>query len=381
MASPVDSRRAALLESVGGATDLDRRTVYEMLVATGGYDASLSTFAKDIDCLGIGARFRDGRRNNKGRPPDESTVKLREWLVENMKLVNESEGAVGVRRVYYILLGEAEAWFGPGVFEKGEGNYAKVSSELARLRRGGIVPYDWIVESGRSAALNDVHEWGVAEFVKSRLDPWVGMIERDPWRETTERCEIWFEKDTISHVFAPVCAASNVPMVSCHGMSSITLLRDAAVRIAEQNRQGRTVTVYYFGDLDKSGLDIANNVRVDLANHADRELDWNFVHLGIHPQQVERHGFLTHPRKKAANERRTPRWAPPGWDAETVCELDAASPELLRQWAETAIRNHLTEEMIKRNDDIEREWKEAGAVVIGEIRRRCSDIVTAYEIE
>ena len=262
MASRIDSRKAALVELADGASDLDRRAVYDILVGNGSYDASYSTFAKEIECLGISACFRDGRRNN-GRPPDESTVKLREWLVGNMKRIHEGEGAVSVRRVYYILLGEAEAWFGPGLFEKGEGNYAKVSSELARLRRERVVPYDWIVESGRGAVLSDFYEWGVPQLIERRLDPWVGEIERDPWRETSERCELWFEKDTISHVFAPVCKTNGVPMVSCHGMSSITLLHDAADRIAQQNRQGRSVTVYYFGDLDKSGLDSLSGAYVN----------------------------------------------------------------------------------------------------------------------
>ena len=316
----------------------------------------------------------------RGRPAHQSTLLLEKWLVKNMARIHDSEGPVSVRRVYYLILGEADSWFGKGVFGKSECNYEKIGKMLSKLRRDRTVPYEWIVESSRQADLNEITEIDVSSEVRWRLEEGTPHIKRDPWRGISERCEIWFEKDTVSHVFAPICRYKGVAMVSCHGMNSITLLRDAAKRIVEHNNAESRVTVYYFGDLDKSGLDIANNIRADMGEHADSALDWHFEHLGIHPEQVEEHGFLTHPRKKSSNERNRPIWAPPGWDGETVCELDAASPSLLREWAENAIGEHLTNAALANSRDIESKWIDEANEVVEDIRQRCADMIVRYGV-
>ena len=368
-----------LRRHVDGGLDLDRNKVYAA-IGPDGYDASYQTFVNDIKRLDISGRFRDARQDSKGRPRQESTKRLREWLIQRMPGVHDGEGAVSVRRVYYLILGEADAWFGKGVFGKSEDNYKMVGKMLSELRRERMVPYEWIAESSRHAELFRLTEIDVSSEVTWRLEEGAADIRRNPWRGISERCEIWFEKDTVSHVFSPICGYNHVPMVSCHGMNSITLLRDTAKRIMEHNKVGRRVTIYYFGDLDKSGLDIPRNIERDMGEHADCPLDWTFEHLGIRPEQVEKHGFLTHPRKKSKNEKNAPIWAPEGWDGETVCELDAASPSLLRGWVEEAIRKHLTVDALEKNTKIESEWKDEAKEVVDEIRQRCGDIMERYGV-
>ena len=373
-------RKDIVLRHVEGV-DLNYQDAYAS-AANDGYDPSIQTFRKDVADLGLRDLFRDGRKDGLGRPLLKSTIFVREWLLGNMRRIYESEGAVNVRHVYYVVMNAATGFFLKGEFEKGNSTSERVGKALAGLRREGLVPYEWIVDKGRRAELNTIVEINVADAIKWRLNGDAPHIQRDPWTGNPERCEIWFEKDGLSHIFAEACVPKGVPLVSCHGMTSITLLRDAAKRIEYHNKKGRHVTIYYFGDLDKSGLDIVNNVDNDLANHADAEkLDWNFVHLGIHPAQVEEHGFLTHPRRKSEGEKKTPLWAPDGWDPETVCELDAASPSLLRSWAEDAIGNHLTEAALKENSKIEEKWRKEAVGVIDQIRSCCGDIIKRYGVD
>ena len=372
-------RTEILLRHVEGV-ELSYNDIYA-IVANDGYEPGIQTFRKDIAELDMRHMFLDSRQFNKGAPPLESTRLLRPWLIEHMEIIYKSEGAVSVRRVYYVVLGIAETTFGPGVFGKSETNSNKVGEILGDLRRGRIVPYEWIVESGRAAELNTILEWNAADCIGLTLTDKIYNISRDPWQDTKDCCEIWYEKDTVSHIFQSAANAPGVPMVSCHGMPSITLRRDAAKRIEAQNKKGRHVTIYYYGDLDKSGLDIANTVRNDLESHADAKLDWSFIHKGIHPWQVEQHGLMTHPRKRRDTENPGFRWAPDGWDHDTVCELDAADPSLLRGWTEADIGNHLTEADIAKNKKIEAEWHEEATQVTQDIRLRCTDIRQNYNVD
>ena len=152
-------------------------------------------------------------------------------------------------------------------------------------------------------------------------------------------------------------------------MVSVTLLRDAAVRIAGENEKGHAPVIYYFGDLDKTGLVIAGNVRDGIREHADSRLSYEFEHVGITPEIVAEHGLQTHPTKK--DKRGETTWAPPGWDESVVCEVDAAPAALVREWAEGRIKRHMPKEVLAANKRIEADWR----VEAERVRDRVQELV------
>src|SRR5689334_2716879 len=86
-----------------------------------------------------------------------------------------------------------------GIIEKTEGGYAKVQTDLAEMRRDGMLPYGWLADSTRwqrkPVTFGGIHEalQDTARFYRKAL-----------WRNASSYVEVWLEKDALAGVIQPV---------------------------------------------------------------------------------------------------------------------------------------------------------------------------------
>jgi hypothetical protein len=169
-----------------------------------------------------------------------------------------------------------------------------VSDALTNLREAGLVPWEWIVDEGRTLV-----EWGyaasIAEHVRvlanqARLDAWAGAPP--PLLITESRSLAGVLRETVAEYLCPIVATA--------GQSSGSLL---AVEIAPLLREDPARQVIYLGDYDFQGDDIEAATRRRLEKHVGQQLDWG--RLALTAQQVQQFGLT--PIEKTDHRFRPPR--------------------------------------------------------------------------
>ncbi|MBR0714045.1 hypothetical protein [Bradyrhizobium liaoningense] len=116
---------------------------------------------------------------------------------------------------------------------------------LKEAREEGSIPWDWIVDETRE--LEQVSTWDdPAAFVRCVARSY----RRDFWIQQPQRVEVWSEKGTVRGVLQPVLDEYGVGFRVMHGFGSATIIND----VAQQDDDGRPLTILYIGDYDPSGL-------------------------------------------------------------------------------------------------------------------------------
>ena len=155
------------------------------------------------------------------------------------------------------------------------------------------------------------------------------LYRREIWPDLGVRVEIWSEKETLTGVLLEETWAYDVPLMATRGYPSLTYLWAAGAEI----EAARVPTfVYYFGDLDPSGVDIPSKVESGLRTYApDSEI--YFTRLAVLPSQVAQYGLQTRPTKRTDSRAK-------GFTGDSV-EVEALPPYILRQICRDAIEQHI----------------------------------------
>jgi hypothetical protein len=85
---------------------------------------------------------------------------------------------------------------------------------------------------------------------------------QDLWVRSDVYVEVWCEKDALARVLMPVTREYDVPLMVARGFSSETFAQSAAETMVET---GKPCYVYYVGDFDPSGWQIARTLEDDCA--------------------------------------------------------------------------------------------------------------------
>ncbi len=211
-----------------------------------------------------------------------------------------------------------------GIVDKSEAGYAKVQTDLALLRRGGAMPYDWLADNTRWQRKPRTHG-SVAEALRDTAR----LYRKSLWTSADCYVEVWLEKDALSGVIYPTTSLYDVPLMVARGYASLSFLHSAAEYIAELDVPA---FIYHLGDYDPSGLDAGRKIEEtlrELAPHAEI----HFQRLAVTPEQITAWNLPSRPTKTSDSRAR-------GFGPISV-ELDAIEPDQLRRLVEEAIEQHL----------------------------------------
>ena len=156
------------------------------------------------------------------------------------------------------------------------------------------------------------------------------------WGSQSAYVEVWSEKDAIAGVLYEITSQWDVPLMVTRGYPSVTYLYGAAEAIADQ---GKPVFIYYLGDHDPSGVDIARFVEKEL-RHLAPGADITFEKIAVNTTQITELGLLTRPTKKT--DSRSKNFA-----GQSV-EVDAIPAPLLRQLVADHIQQHVDQGALDR---------------------------------
>jgi len=270
----------------------------------------------------------------RGLRPDTAAL-----YVAILRAFDSSGFPMTVRQMFYALTVA-------GAVEKTEAGYSRVGYHLLRLRRWGLIPYDWIADNTRWMRKPDSYDDLAACLENTRK-----TYRRALWRDQGVYVEVWCEKDALAGVISDVTEEWDVPLMVSRGFASETFLYSAAEAI---KAAGRPAFVYFFGDHDPSGRAIVETVERRL-----REFGavFHFEQVAVLPWQVKAWGLPTRPTKRTDSRAK-------GWEGESV-ELDAIPAERLRELVRERIVSHIDAQVWERTRRIEAQERESFAAWLG----------------
>jgi Protein of unknown function C-terminus (DUF2399) len=246
-----------------------------------------------------------------------------------------AEHPATVRQVFYRLVTT-------GAIAKTEAEYkSTVVRLLTAMRREGRVPYHWIADNTRWMRKSQSYN-----SLEDALYRTAQTYRRAVWAGQPAYVEVWLEKDALAGVLLEVTDAWDVPLMVTRGYPSLTFLHSAAEQIADA---GKPAFLYYFGDYDPSGVDIARKVEVDLRTLAPTA-DLSFERIAVTPAQISAWGLPTRPTKRTDARAKH-------FEGESV-EVDAIPPDQLRALTTAAIVQHVDDhavDLLRTAEQSERE--------------------------
>ena len=156
------------------------------------------------------------------------------------------------RQLFYGLIGR-------GVIDKTESNYSRITENLNRARRSGLVSWDAIRDDG--ARFAEPHQYeSVAHFWRSVESSAAGFrLQRQA--EQAQHIEVWCEAAGMVPQLQKVARPYGVGVATSGGFDSTTSKYLSAQRFLA--RDVPTV-VLHVGDLDPSGCSIVDSVAEDV---------------------------------------------------------------------------------------------------------------------
>jgi hypothetical protein len=290
--------------------------------------------ASDIRKLGKMFAARDGVNGSsptKSRRGRDSIGRLKADLYE----IIERDRPMTCRQIFYRAVAAR-------LIDKTEAEYkTTICRLLAVMRRDGTLPFDWIADNTRWMRKPRTHS-GLA----SMLDHSARTYRRAIWDEQDSYVEIWLEKDALAGVLYDITGKWDVPLMVTRGYPSLSFIHSAAEVISAEQKP---TYLYYFGDLDPSGVNIPQKVEEGIREMAP-DVDLHFERVAVNRDQVEEMGLPTRPTKKTDSRSKN-------FDGESV-EVDAIEPDELRRLCEECIVQHVDQDVYDRMKTVEEAERE-----------------------
>lgn len=275
-----------------------------------------------------------------GRRSTKAEMQQRYALLK--EIVDES-APTGIRFVFYraVSLGI------PGI-TKDDNGYEKVQRALVAMREEGMIDFSAIVDNTRFMRKPSTYpsaSWAMRDLAL--------RYRRDYWFARDEAVEVWVESESAAGVLMPVTRLWDIPLYPVKGQSSNSFVYSAAESLAERDAH---TTIYYFGDYDPAGLEIASVLQHKLAKYSKRT-DFDFVRLGVTPEQAQGMGRVGRTPKKTT-------WS--CWDSgvpEVIpfhglsYEVESIDAPVLRDLLYGAIAAHIDPEDYAEHEEIEEQEK------------------------
>jgi hypothetical protein len=239
-----------------------------------------------------------------------------------------------VRGVFYRVMSA-------GAVEKSEKAYAAVQREVLKLRRSGILPYEWIADGTRWQVKQP--SW---ETAQDALDAAASSYRRALWHNQHVYVEVWSEKDAIASIVSPTTDKWDVPLMIARGFASESFLWSTANTIRRHDEDGKEIVIYQLGDHDPSGVAAWEHVQTRLSEFAP-DAYIHFERLAVTEDQITRYDLPTRPTKTTDSRAKN-------FIGESV-EVDAIPTSTLRELVENAILSWIDPEQLRNTKIIEAE--------------------------
>jgi hypothetical protein len=231
-------------------------------------------------------------------------------------------------------------------------HYRQTARIVLKLRRAGLLPYTWIVDSTRRRIKPS--SWsGLRDFAEDAAFSY----RKNLWSRQTNYIEFFCEKDAMAGIIEPVTGEFDVHLNVIRGHVSETFVWNIA---EEWKKIEKPILVYYLGDHDPAGLEIEASLRSKLASFTQKQFAWE--RLAITVVDFADESLLGFPVKKSGSWREYLTQ-----HGDRCVEVDALPPSDIRERIKRAVVSHIDTvewEALQQTEKLEREtWRELTASV------------------
>jgi hypothetical protein len=262
-------------------------------------------------------------------------------LLDIRKFVEENR-PVTVRQVYYHFVSTQD------LKSKVE-SYNLIIRLLTKARLCGFIKFiDWIVDDTRRP--DKTPNWS---NINEILDHAIKQYRSDWQKDQPNYVEVWLEKRTLRRVFLPITDSYDLNLCVGGGYQSTDMVDNAAERMRERARRGQTLVILYFGDLNPSGKDMPRDIQDRLATLG---VNVQMKEVALTKEDVEKYELPRNPTK--SQDSRNKRFKEK-YKIDYSVELDALSPQILRDKIDVTIRNELDLEKLRFCQELDKKekWK------------------------
>jgi hypothetical protein len=241
------------------------------------------------------------------------------------------------RQLYYQMVNA-------GAIPKTEAAYQGVVLRLCgRMRETGELPWSWITDSTRWMR-KPLSFSSLSEALENTKEAY----RRALWDDQAVYVEIWTEKEALASIFFQVTAEWDVPLMVVKGFTSKAFAHSAAEAI---DARGKPAFLYYFGDLDPSGLWVWKDVQAKIRRYAPKA-DVTFERVAVTQQQIADYKLPTRPTKRKGNSHAK------NFSGNSV-EVDALEPVILQDLIRNCIERHIDKRQLAITEAAEASEREA----------------------
>jgi len=280
----------------------------------------------------------------RGRPRGAlgaTAVGIRDGVAE----LTGSYDRMTVRQVFYAL--EVR-----GIVEKTEKGYGQVQTQVLKMRREGLLDWDFITDGTRWQ--RKPASWDTGEDFLRQM---AHTYRRDLWQDQDVRVEIWLEKDALADIVSDVTSKWDVPLMVSRGQSSATFLYNAAKQAERAWQLAEATTfVYAMYDHDAGGQRASRTVERELPAYAP-DTPIVFEQIAVTEAQIRDWDLPTRPAK--TSDPQAAKFGP------VAVELDAINPDRLVDLVDSVIRRHVDDHAWRVQQVAEAEERQGILALLG----------------
>lgn len=167
-----------------------------------------------------------------------------------------------------------------GLIQNKPTQYKRLGNVVTEARIAGHLDWDAIADPMRNLESQTTFR-NAAQYVAAMANQYNESL----WADQPYYAEVWIEKDAIASVVERACLQYRVPYFVCRGYVSQQCLYDAGKRFSHHISQGKIVRVFYLGDRDEFGGDLARDIedRIDFFTRAGRP---QFDPIAVRAEQI-----------------------------------------------------------------------------------------------
>jgi hypothetical protein len=250
-----------------------------------------------------------------------------------------------LRQVYYQLVAA-------GDIPNNKAQYKKLSCLLTKARLVGLVSWDAIEDRARDM-LSSIRYSDQDQFIATEAHYFLKNYRRDLLQNQPQTLEIWVEKDALSRICERAADPFGVPVIVARGFSSLSYVHECRKRILENQNNGQSTAILYFGDLDPSGWEMLPAMMETLQQEMNLGNLVKGIRCALTSAQVDAYNLPKNPEALKPSDTRAKKYMKLFGDL--AVELDALPPAALEALVRRSIETHIDTALLQEQQTFEAE--------------------------
>jgi len=251
----------------------------------------------------------------------------------------DEQKPIKVRQFFYYAISNNIIPY-PKNSKDAENKCKGLGSLLVRLRLGGVIPMDSVVDDTDLIGTPQYEDISIP--IRNSIEYYRG----DWWKEQPYYVEVWLEKKSLAMTIAHITNKYGVYLSVAGKYPTLSQINNAKGRF--KFYKDKPIIILYFGDLNPSGKDMPRYLGKRLKEL--RVHNVTIIEVALNVNDIKKYNLLRNPFKSKDTRE---KWYIEKYGINYSVELDALNPNILRQKVEDSILQyvdvHLINKCIKRD--------------------------------